>query len=362
MNPTYLLLVFVPLALAGHHLHWAEGWVFGFTALAIVPMAFLLGEATEHLAERSGPGVGGFVNATFGNATELIIGVFGILKGGQALLVIKASLTGAILGNLLLIVGLSMLVGGWGRDRQQFSAAAVSMNTSMMILAVAGLMLPSSMALIERVAGGISHGKHFTPELQHTYSLWVAAILILTYILSLVFAFVTHKHVFKGPEHGDSEPESQIWSVRKALGVIVAATLVIAYLSELLIHTVEHAGESMGLSPIFMGLVVVATVGNAAEHSSAVMVARNDKMDLALQIALGSASQIALFVCPVLVGVSYMAETPMDLVFTPLEVLSVMLAVAIAAQVSIDGESNWLEGYQLLALYAMIAVGFYYLT
>lgn len=362
MKKIYVLMLFVPLAIGAVLTHQGEGVVFTLCALAIVPMAFLLGEATEHLAERCGPGVGGFVNATFGNATELIIGIFGILKGGEAILVVKASITGAILGNLLLIVGLAMLVGGLGREKQKFSETAVATNHSMMLLAVAGLMLPSFMHLLEVIGAHKGHGKAFTPELELHFSFWVAGILMLSYVLSLVFAFVTHSHVFMGAEHADEGPEDHVWPMGKAFAVLVTATLVIAYLSESLVHTVEHAGESMGLSPIFMGLVVVATVGNAAEHSSAVLVARNDKMDLAMQIALGSAAQIALFVGPFLVAVAWMMGVPFDLVFSPLEVLSVGLAVAIAAQVTLDGESNWFEGFQLLSLYGMIAVAFYYLT
>jgi Ca2+:H+ antiporter len=231
-----------------------------------------------------------------------------------------------------------------------------------MILAVAGLMMPSMMALLERIPGGLAEGKHFTHEAEISLSLWVAGILMLSYVLSLVFAFVTHSHVFKGPEHGDDEPLHEVWPVKKAMGVLTAATIVIAFLAEDLIHTVEAAGTALELSPIFMGLVVVATVGNAAEHSSAILVAGNDKMDLALQIALGSATQIALFVAPLLVFLAYFMGRDLTLVFTPLEVISVGLAVAIAAQVSMDGESNWFEGFQLVSLYGMIAVGFYYLT
>ena len=362
MKKVYILMLFVPLAFGAMWTHAADTTRFVLSALAIVPMAFLLGEATEHLAERSGPGVGGFVNATFGNATELILGVFGIMQGGQALLVIKASITGAILGNLLLIVGASMFFGGLGRDKQKFSETAVATNHSMMILAVAGLMMPSLLAVLERIPGGLADGKHFTHESEVALSMWVAGILMVSYVLSLVFAFVTHSHVFKGPEHGDDEPLDQVWPVKKALSVLVAATVVIAFLAEDLIHTVEAAGHALELSPVFMGLVVVATVGNAAEHSSAVLVAMKDKMDLALQIALGSATQIALFVAPLLVFIAYLLGQELTLVFTPLEVASVGLAVAIAAQVSIDGESNWFEGFQLVSLYGMIAVGFFYLT
>jgi Ca2+:H+ antiporter len=362
MKKIYSLMLFVPMAAMAVLTHQSEGTVFFLCAMAIVPMAFLLGEATENLAERCGPGVGGFVNATFGNATELIIGIFGILKGGEALLVVKASITGAILGNLLLIVGLSMFVGGWGRDKQVFSEAAVGTNQSMMILAVAGLMLPSSMHLLELIGANKGHGKAFTSELELHFSLWVAGILMLSYLLSLVFAFVTHSHIFKGPEHADSGPEDDVWPIKKAAAVLIGATLVIAALSESLIHTVESAGHALGLSPLFMGLVVVATVGNAAEHSSAVMVARKGKMDLALQIALGSAAQIALFVAPFLVMISWFLGSSFNLVFSPLEVLSVSLAVAIAAQVTIDGETNWFEGFQLISLYGMISGAFYYLT
>ncbi len=363
-NPIFLLLVCVPGAAFAHHSHASASTVFILSALAIVPMAFLLGEATEHLAERAGPAVGGFMNATFGNATELIIGAMGILKGGEAVLVIKASITGSILGNLLFILGLSMLAGGWGRKEQTFSRTAVGAGNAMMALAVAGLMLPSTVYLADAAHAALfAHPPRLTEETRVHLSLWVAGILMVSYFVSLFFSFVTHTHVFVGAEAEEAGVDHDTWPVNKAVGVLLFATLVVAWLSEMLIHTVEDAGRTMGLSPIFMGLVVVATVGNAAEHASAILVARRDKMDLAVQIAMGSATQIALFLGPALVLFSFaFAPSTMTLEFSLLEVMAVALAVNVAALVSLDGESNWFEGFQLVSLYALVAVAFYYLV
>lgn len=364
MKKVYVLMVFVPAAIAAHHMHADSSTVFVLSALAIAPMAFLLGEATEHLADRAGPAVGGFMNATFGNATELIIGMMGILKGGEAVEVIKASITGSILGNLLFILGLAMLLGGWGRVKQTFSATAVGANNAMMALAVAGLLVPSTVYLVDQAHAALGDGLAvLTPEKRVSLSLWVACILMVSYLLSLVFAFVTHTDLFKGPEDEEEGPAHDAWPIKKAVVVLIVSTMVIGYLSEMLVHTVEDAGKQMGLSPVFMGLVVIATVGNAAEHASAILVAMRDKMDLAVQIALGSAAQIALFLGPSLVLFSYFfAPETMTLEFSLLEVLAVFLSVAIATLVSLDGESNWFEGFQLVSLYVMLAVAFYYLS
>lgn len=364
MKKIYYMGLFVPLAAYSHHAHMPESQQFLLACMALIPVAYLLGEATEHLAEHAGPAIGGFLNATLGNATELIIGAIGIYKGGEAVEVIKASITGSILGNLLLILGLSMFFGGWGREKQRFSRDAVGAQNAMMTLAVAGLMLPSMAYLLIQAHKALEPA--WTPpsfDVREYLTLWCAAILMLSYVLSLVFSFVTHSHLFDvgtaDDAADDPEGKHEVWPMKTCVGVLLGATLVVAYLSEMLVHSVEAAGKAWGLSPTFIGLVVVATVGNAAEHASAILVAMKDKMELALSIALGSATQIALFMAPALVFFGYFIGKPLTLEFSIAEVMAVALAVNIGSLVSLDGESNWFEGFQLVSLYLMVA-GFFY--
>lgn len=378
-----LLLVFIPIALAAEWFHAGAVVIFVTAGLGIVPLAHILGEATEHLAERVGPGLGGFLNATFGNATELIIGLMALSKASELtglarnppagqtaaqllqsaeelIDVVKASLTGSIIGNLLFILGLAFLVGGLGRESQSFSAKVVGVGNAMMTLAVTGLMLPSTIYWLDKLTKG--PGQHLSEETFVRLSEQVSVVLLIIYGLSLLFSFKTHKHLYRDPEGEDHTAvhAGAVWGPKKAVGVLFVATLVIAGLSEILVGSLEEAGRAMGLNPIFMGLVVVAMVGNAAEHASAVMIARKDKMDLAINIAMGSSMQVALLLAPVLVLASTLMQKPMTLVFTPLEVAAVGLSVAISTVVNLDGESNWLEGAQLLSVYAMMALAFYH--
>jgi len=340
------LLLFIPVSLVLSFLQQKLA-VFFTSALAILPLAALIGRSTEQLAIRAGPRAGGLLNATFGNITELIISVLLILR--NEIQIVKASLTGSILGNLLLVLGMSLFVGGLRRDRQRFSSHTASVHTSSMILAVAGFLMPALFVL--------SSGQDTLLE-REVVSGVVAGILILVYAAVLVFTFVTHQHLFEVP-HSDEEP---IWSVRWSIGVLVASTALVALESELLVRSLEPALEDLGLSRLFVGLILVPIIGNAAEHSSAVMFAMRDQVDVTLEITTGSSLQIALFVAPALVFISLIAGHPMDFVFTPFEVGAVAMSAILVAVISRDGESNWLEGAQLMATYAIIAISFFFVS
>lgn len=350
------LIVFVPIAI-GLYLSGASPTAqFGAACLAIIPLAGLMGEATERLAERMGPGVGGLLNATFGNAAELIIALFALRRGLDD--VVKASLTGSIIGNLLLVLGASVVAGGIKYPVQRFNKTAAGVGGTLMVLASMGMLVPALFDhLVDRTKRGV-------PNLEHKLSVAVCLLLLATYALHLLFTLVTHKDLYNpADEDGNLEDDPGIvaWGTRKSVIVLVVATTFVAILSEVLVSAVDSAGHALGLSEIFMGVVVVAIIGNAAEHSTAILMARKNQMDLAVGIAIGSALQIALFVAPVLVFASYLRETPMDLVFSTLEIVAILLAVLLARMVAEDGESNWLEGAMLLMVYAILGLAFFYL-
>jgi Ca2+:H+ antiporter len=353
-NLMRLLLVFVPVALGLGMAHASPTWVFIACCLAILPLAGLMGEATEHLTHHTGPGIGGLLNATFGNAAELII-AFMALRAGEVEIV-KASLTGSIIGNLLVVLGLAMLLGGWKRTELTFSRMAAESGSSMMVLAVVALVIPAIYAQVTQ---------HRHPDHIESISLDISWVLILTYAASLVFSLKSHKQLFAPPEgQPDAAVELEregVWSTKRSLLVLLASAGVIGWVSEHLVHAVDAAGQAMGLGKVFMGVVVVAIVGNAAEHSTAVLVAIKGKMDLALGIAVGSSMQIALFVAPLLVIVGHFMGTPLGLEFTVLEVVAVMLSVAAVSLLIHDGRTNWFEGLQLLAIYAILAIAFYFI-
>jgi Ca2+:H+ antiporter len=342
------IVLLVPATLLLEVFHAAPILIFGSAALAIVPLASLLGDATEELAAHSGPALGGFLNATLGNATEFIIGVLALWSGHVE--VVKASITGSIVGNLLLVFGLAVLAGGMGREKQTFSRVAVGTNISMLFLAVVALVMP---ALFELTVFGTLRP---TGARIERLSVWTALVLLASYAASLVFTFRTHRSLL-----GGKAQENPTLRRSSAIGILIAATLLIAVASEVLVGQIEAVTRSLGWTELFVGLIVVATVGNAAEHSTAVMMARKDKMDLALSIAIGSSTQIALFVAPVLVLLSRFSPQPMSLVFHPLEIASVIFSVGVVTLVSMDGETNWFEGVQLLGVYAILAVFFYFL-
>lgn len=348
------LLVFVPLVAAGEMLApRAHTAIFIGACLAILPLAGWMGRATEHVAEHTGEGIGGLLNATFGNAAELIIALMALRAGLHD--VVKASLTGSIIGNILLVLGASALAGGIGRDRQTFNAVAARSQATMLWLAAIALVLPAAYHHLSGPAG-VAREIDLSTE--------IAAVLLVIYGLSLVFSLRTHRALFTGAG-GDVEtiePDRRIRPLGRAVLVLLVATGLIAWMSEILVGSVEQAARDLGMTDLFLGVIVVAIIGNAAEHGTAVVAARKDRMDLSLGIAIGSSVQIALFVAPFLVLVSHvLGPRPMDLVFSPAEVLAVVLAVAITGQIAGDGESHWLEGAQLLAVYVIFAIVFYFL-
>jgi Ca2+:H+ antiporter len=344
-----LLLLFMPVAVVLEHLAPGQHlWVFLASALAIVPCAGWMGKATEELAARTGEGIGGLLNATFGNAAELII-AFAALRAGLHD-VVKASLAGSIIGNILLVLGAAMLAGGLRHPEQHFNPGATRSQATMLTLAAIGLFVPAAYRTTVGPEGGQIGG----------VSVAIALVLLVTYVLNLLFVLVTHRTYFSGdaaPEHAGA----QTWGVGRALGVLTMATVGIAWMSEMLVGAVEPAAHALGMNSVFVGIFVVAILGNAAEHATAVTAALANRMDLSLGIAVGSSVQIALFVTPVLVLASLgFGPQPMDLVFVPGLVLTVFFAVLVLGQVSGDGESNWIKGVQLLAVYLILAIVFYF--
>ena len=343
----------VALDLAGA----SAGLVFAASALGIVPTAALMGRATEELAARSGPGIGGLLNVTFGNAPELIIALFALGEGLHE--VVKASIIGSIIGNILLVMGAAMLFGGIGREKQFFSRTSASVQTSMLLLAAAALVMPAIFELVEG-KGLPAPGAEivdYGSTVEHL-SLAVAIVLALTYVAGLFFSLKTHRDIFN-PEYEDED--SWGWSTRTSVLALAVAGVLVGLMSEVLVGSIEEASHAIGLSEFFIGVIVVAIVGNAAEHWVAVLVARKDKMDLSVNIAIGSSAQVALFVAPILVLASFfLGPHPLALVFNGFELGAILIAILIANYVTQDGESTWFEGLQLLAVYAVFGLAFYY--
>jgi Ca2+:H+ antiporter len=318
--------------------------IFLASAGAILPLAGLIGRSTEQLALHVGPRLGGLINATFGNVTELIIAFFLILE--EQIEIVKASLTGSILGNLLLVLGLSFLVGGLRHEEQEYNARSASVHATSLVLAVTGLLMPALFAL----------GAHRSLIEREVVSGTVAAVLIALYVAALAFTLVTHEHLFRTP----SEHEEASWSRGRALGMLLGATALVALMSEFLVGSLEPAIDALGLSEAFVGLILIPIIGNAAEHSSAVLFALRNKVDVTLEIAIGSSTQIALFVAPALVFISLVVGHPMDFVFSTFEVAAVALSTVLVFMISVDGRSNWLEGAQLVGAYGIMAISFYF--
>jgi Ca2+:H+ antiporter len=342
-----ILLLAVPAALAAEYLvHSPAVVIFGLSCLAVLPLAGFMGDATEHLSARTGPTIGGLLNATFGNAAELIIAVVALQAGLVDL--VKASITGSIIGNLLLILGLSLVAGGMRRPELKFNRTTAGMSATMLAAAVVGLVFPA-----------LFHATHAAPARLSELRLseGVAFILILTYAFSLLFSLKTHKWVVASEPHPLEEPT---WSVARALTVLALATVGIAVMSEILVGATRGVTASLPLTETFLGLIIIPFIGNAAEHATAIVVARKGQTDLAIQISLGSSTQIALLVAPILVFVGVVMGRNMNLVFSPFEVMAVGLATLVTAISTLDGESHWFEGVQLLAVYAMIAVAAFF--
>lgn len=348
-----VLLLFIPVSIAADLLEWGPLPLFATSALAIVPLAAWMGAATEEIAVVIGPSAGGLLNATFGNATELIIAFIALQAG--LVDVVKASITGSILGNLLLVMGLSMLLGGLRYKEQTFQPVVARVNASSMNLAVIAILLPTA---IKFSAEGIES------QVLQNLSIAVAIVLIGVYGLTLLFSMKTHTYLFDvgvaGLESEEEEHEEGSGNLRLWIGVLLAATLAVAVESEFLVGSLEAATEQLGLTPLFTGVILLPIIGNAAEHATAVTVAMKDKMDLSVSVAVGSSMQIALFVAPALVLAGWVIGQPMDLDFNPFELVAVAVSVLIANSISSDGQSNWLEGTLLLATYAVLGLAFYF--
>src|SRR3954454_4008044 len=357
----YLLVPFIPIALILEFAHAGAVPTFFASTLGVIPTAALMGRATEELAARAGPGIGGLLNVTFGNAPELIIALFALEAGLHE--VVKASLLGSVLGNTLLELGAAALVGGLGRDRQTFDRSAASAQASMLLLAMAALVMPAIFVL-DQGEGLPSPGAEIVDYASTVeyFSLGVAIVLIFSYVGGLWFSLKTHRDLFN-PAHGeedDAEPHhEEPWTVRKSIVALAIAGGAVGLMSEVLVGAITETAEQINLSQFFIGAVVVAIVGNAAEHWVAVLVAAKNKMDLAVNIAIGSSAQIAIFVAPVLVLCSFfLGPHPMPLVFNAFEVGGAVLAVLIASQVTANGESTWYMGLQLLAVYSVLGLAF----
>jgi Ca2+:H+ antiporter len=344
------LLLALPLSWALAALHANPLLVFAVTGLAVVPLAATMGEATESLARHTGPAAGGLLMATFGNAAELILAVAALRAGLTDL--VKASITGSILGNLLLILGMALVAGGLRQPKLTFNRTAAGMGGAMLLLAVVGLVIPALFAVLHPQAPPAT-GLHLSEG--------VALVLGLTYGASLLFSLVTHRGVFQRPEPAPAASKGRKTAPGRTIIVLLVATVFVAVQSEILVHATEAVVTQLGLSEVFLGLIVIPLIGNAAENAGAVLVARKGDTDLALSIALGSSTQVALFVAPLLVLAGVVLGQPMTLVFTPLEVVAVGLAALIVTVIALDGESHWFEGAQLLAVYAILAIAAWFI-
>jgi Ca2+:H+ antiporter len=354
----YWLTPFIPIAIVLRLLDVDPTAVFFCSALGVIPTAALMGRATEELAVRSGPGIGGLLNVTFGNAPELIIALFALEKGLHE--VVKASLVGSILGNVLLVLGAAMVAGGVGRDRQFFDRTASSAQASMLLLAAAAFTMPAVFQLVTHgsLPGANDEIINFGSKVENL-SLAIALVLIAVYAASLLFSLRTHRALFNPPHDEPEDGAEEPWTVQRSVAMLCVAGIAVGVMSEILVGSIHHAAESAGLSEFFIGAIVVAIVGNAAEHWVAVLVAMKNKMDLAVNIAIGSSAQIALFVAPVLVVASFViGPGPMPFILNGFELAAILLAAIIANQVTAEGESTWFEGVLLLAVYVVFALAF----
>lgn len=346
------LLVFIPIAIGlDFWMPDQHTWIFVASALGIVPLAGWLGHATDQLARRTSEGIGGLLNATFGNAAELIIALFALRHGLYP--IVKASITGSMIGNMLLVLGGSILAGGIHHRQQRFNEAGARSHATLLILAAVAVIVPGAFHYIVGPGGRMR---------EEDLSLLISIVLLITYGLSLLFSLKTHRELFAGAAVQAADEEQHPWPLRRSIGVLAVSTALLAWMSEILVQSVTPAASALGMTSIFVGVVVVAIIGNAAEHTTAMTMAIRNRMELSIGIAIGSSIQIALFVAPVLVIASrFIAPHPLDLVFSLPEILAVFLAVTITSQVAGDGESNWLEGALLLAVYLILALLFYFL-
>ncbi len=352
-DPLSVLLLAIPLAILAGVSGWNPLWVFALSALGVIPLAHYIGESTDALAHYTGPKLGGLLNATLGNAAELIITIFAIREG--LLELVKASITGSIIGNLLLVMGMAFLLGGIRNGVQSFNRQQAMNHAILLFLSIVALVIPS---LFSHTIEGTYEGGLKVEVL----SLGVAAIMILLYALGLFFNFRSSQAlIVPDTSHANDGDAHPVWSLRAALLILAAATVGVAYLSELLVSAVEPIVASYGISEFFLGIILIPLIGNVAEHLVAVQVAIKNKMDLSVEISLASSLQIALFVAPVLVFISLMMGNPLTLIFNEFELLALIAAVLIAGLVSIDGELNWLEGAELIAVYLILALAFFFI-
>ena len=351
----YILLIFTPIAAALEFAHADHLVLFVVSAIALIPLAKLIGDSTEHLATHYGPTAGSLLNVTFGNAAEIIIAVVAISAG--LLDLVKASITGAIIGNILLILGLSLIMGGFRFKEQTFSRESIGIQASMLFLAIIGLAVPTILV------STISSSSENQGQVQ-LLSDALAIILLIVYILGIVFTFITHKHLFTPPETTEDIHESHgaHWSKKKAFILLAISMVGVIVVSEILVASVETTGEELGFGELFVGAIIVGIVGNAAEHSSAILLARKGKMELSIGIAAGSGTQIALFVVPILVFAGIAMGQPFTLEFTLLELAVIFLSAIILNLIVHDGRSNWFEGVMLTAVYIIIAIAFFFVA
>nr|WP_278336803.1 calcium/proton exchanger [Clostridium frigidicarnis] len=341
------MLIFIPISFIGKFINVSPSIMFILSALSIVPLAGIMGEGTEEISFYSGPKVGGFLNGTFGNATELIISFFALKEG--LFEVVKSSIAGAVIGNILLVLGASMLAGGLKHKTQSFNKKVVEVSSSMLLFSVIGLCIPA--LFTHTVDEALLNTRY------EGLSIVVSIIMFVIYILSLVFSFYTHKDIYTFSDHEDGTAK---WSLKKSITILVISTVLIAIESEFLVSGIDSITKTLGLSEFFVGIILIPIIGNAAEHSTSVVMALKNKMDVSLEIAIGSSLQIILFVAPILVFIS-LFFTPMSIIFNEFELIALIASVLIANRVANDGESNWLEGIQLLAVYFIIAASFFIL-
>ncbi|GBF32645.1 calcium/proton antiporter [Desulfocucumis palustris] len=338
-----LLLLLIPAVIVMEFTHANEAYIFAASLLSIVPLAAIIGKATEELSIHTGPRIGGLLNATLGNAAELIITIFALKAG--LISIVKASIAGSILGNILLVLGLSAFIGGLKYERLQFNCYVSNLNTSLLLMIIISLSVPA----IFSISG------HIEPDRLQTLSLWTAVGLLLIYVASMLFSFKTHKHLF----HVEHEGQNFEWGLKKSVTVLFFSVAAVVVMSEILVETIEPATKALGLSELFVGLILIPIVGNAAEHSAAIIMALKNKMNIALEIAVGSSVQIALFVAPVLVFLGYAFGHPMNLLFNPLEIACIILAIVVVNNIVRDSETDYLEGLILFVTYILISIGFF---
>jgi len=357
VKKSYLLLSTIPIAVALRLLELNPLLIFGVAALSLVPAAWLMTRATEDLAAKSGPGIGGLLNVTFGNGPELIFAFIALVEGLHE--VVKASLVGSVLGNSLLVLGTATALGGWKRERQTFDRTVAQSYATMLLLAVSLLLLPSLMQLVR--GGGLPTvgADDVDSEFHvHALSISIAVLLLLSYVAGMFFSLVTHERIFnpRSEETGRADPDVTVWG---SIGRLALGGVLVAVTSEIMVDELVQTTKTLGISEFFLGIVVIAIVGNAAEHWVAIPAGYRNEMHLAVTIALGSSAQIALVVAPLLALLSYTLPTPLLLVFNPYEIAALFVAILIAAYAAVEGESTWFKGVQLVSLYMAFVVLFF---